>query len=716
MTITVFILMTLFLTLQVKGQTDYGDIILSGQDSLTITGSATCFNLTITDDATLVLENAYLQIDGIVRLSENARLFVIRSTLRLSPPALDQSTHVLHATESATINVREGSSVLFEPQPVATNISYMLLEDETSFYIADSTFSGDLPTIINQSIVTASVTAGVYLLSGQASWHIKNSYVTGELSLDITGLTGRWFWCSLHQRSTLTIENTDLELTSLSASKTMIKPVSGLVIIKNSRMLGGEIEAEVAAELSLVNTSFKHQVKLKDQTKADISNCTFERDVTIGSALEMVEVLKAPETEVQIRESTIDGKLTCMGNSTTIIEDTDIRSLTMYENASLDMTGSTLEGFTSLSMYNATTANITDTHITGLIKVYRNSFLNYEGPDALSRIDINGTCTDNNSINVFLKATEVNELLLFPISENTILIDNVTINNASYYDTRTDFQCVNSTIEVLFPKTPGVLASLNFTLVDSTIPELTEGNGNTTFNILHRLGLVTRLNGMPVSLNIIVRDESGGEWIEKSTDNSLIMDLPIKKVCNQNVTITMNYTAEASYLGFSESRKIQLTGSKTVLFDWEDRIAPTVTDIMHEPDQWNRGKDIIIRARVTDKGVESIASVILVYRIDGREWQNMSMFRIGEDIYETAVPGQEGEHDVTYFLSALDMAQNQVNTTKKSFTIGKEENLLLGSSLLIMLCVVIVIVGKKVVNHRKIKRYAEGYEAEGGRK
>jgi hypothetical protein len=160
-------------------------------------------------------------------MTDNSRFNIKRSTVKLIPPSLSDSVHVLHAQNNAIIDVEDGSNLIFTPQPTPTNISYMLLEDYTSFYVMNSTFSGDLPSIINQSIETASVTAGVYLLSGFASWHILNSDVTGTLSIEGGELTGRWFWCSLHQRSTITIENTDIELTGSSASFIVIKPVSG---------------------------------------------------------------------------------------------------------------------------------------------------------------------------------------------------------------------------------------------------------------------------------------------------------------------------------------------------------------------------------------------------------------------------------------------------------------------------------------------------------
>ncbi|UCG68816.1 MAG: hypothetical protein JSV09_13620, partial [Thermoplasmata archaeon] len=219
----------------VKG--DYEDIILDGIESITISGTSNCDNISISGEATLIVEDAYLQVNGIIRMSDSARLFIIRSTLRLSPPPLNDDIHVLHAVDNSIIHVKEGSHVFFEPQPTPTNTSYMLLEDYSAFFLVDSTFSGDLPPIINQSIEIASVTAGVYLLSGYSSWHIINSDVDGRLSRDGLELTGRWFWCSLHQRSTLTIEDTDIQLTSYPSSSTLLKPVSGLVKIKDSMIL-----------------------------------------------------------------------------------------------------------------------------------------------------------------------------------------------------------------------------------------------------------------------------------------------------------------------------------------------------------------------------------------------------------------------------------------------------------------------------------------------
>ena len=138
-----------------------------------------------------------------------------------------------------------------------------------------SIFSGNQPAIINQSIETASVTAGVYLLSGYATWHVLNSEITGSVSIEAGELTGRWLWFSLHQRSSLTVENSDLELTGLSSSYTILKPVSGVTRLRNTRVLGGTMEAEVTAEVVMDNVSLVSKVDFKDQSKITISNCIY---------------------------------------------------------------------------------------------------------------------------------------------------------------------------------------------------------------------------------------------------------------------------------------------------------------------------------------------------------------------------------------------------------------------------------------------------------
>jgi len=693
----------------VKAQTDYGNIVLSGSDSMTIMGDALCDNLTISDDSTLIVEDGYLRIRGIVRLSGNARFFIIRSTVRLDPPALNDSTIVLHATDNSMINVKESSTLLFRPQPTATNISYMLLEDYTSLFLVDSVFSGDQPSIINQSIEIAAVTAGVYLLSGYASWYMKNSDVSGRLSFTGNELTGRWFWCSLHQRSTLTIENTDIQLVGiLSSSFTLLKPVSGVTTIKNSRILGGVVDCEVTAELILENSSFVKKVEFKDQTMAKISNCTFYSDVIIGSALSFVEVLKAPETDIDISNSTFERNIKCEANSTTSIIDTKIKSLNVIDNATIDLFNASIQTIASIKDYS--NANIQNSNVS-LYNIDDTAFIRIDGCKKISDIYVYSPEEHVKKETMFINGAQIEYLQFDTNCSNSLSFENVIIKKISFYnDINVTLQCNNSSIEILSPWGSGENVTFNFIDISSTLPDLTAQNKNITFCVYHRLEVLMSLNGEPIETEVKVGNDLGHEWIDLSLSGKSKFDLPYKYIHNQTVEMTEDYVITTSFLGFTESKDIVLTSSQTIIIAWVDDTPPKISSISYTPQQWNMGKDITISASIIDQGVMVIKSVTLFYCIDDGDWHELQMFKVDENRYETSIPKQGKNCQVTFYISTEDMAENPIDSDKQEFTIGQEENLLIYGGVVALIILILILLIRQVGIHRKIKKYKAKYE------
>jgi len=689
---------------------DYGDILLQGTETLTISGTSTCDNLTITDDATLIVESAYLQVRGIVRMSGNARLFVISGTMRVIPPALDESTIVIHITDNAMVNIKDGSNLLLEPQPMATNISYLLMEDYASFYIADSVFSGEQPAIINQSIETASVTAGVYLLSGYARWHVSSSYVTGRVSIEAGELTGRWFWFSLHQRSSLTVVNSDMELTGLSSSYTILKPVSGLTTIRDSRILGGTMEAEVTAEVVMDNVSFASKVDFKDQSEISVSNCNFEKDVSIGAALSLVEVGKAPETRVEISDSTFEKSLRCEGNSTTSIMRSDFESVSVRDNATVSIKDSNLASL--LAVRGCSHADVTCTLIPTMISVETASVI-LEDVSDLASLVLYGTEENASEVAVYLKRTDIGDMILYPDFSSTLSFENANLVNVSFYNEVTaEFECIDTSISELRRYRSGENVSLVFVNVNSDLPDFTGFNTNVSVTICHRLGLSVVLNNEPVETEVSTRDEFGFIRSGISFDGSLTFDLPYKTLHNGFENITELYNVQASYLGFSETRDVELTSSMDVTFSWEDEAPPEVSEVSLPSSGWSLGKDITIRATANDLGVMVIADMTLHYRVDDGPWKETKMFRVGEGMYEGTIPKRDESSEITYYIEAQDSAGNAGTTEQKSITVGQEEDLLFVISLIAAVFLIFIVVARSIVIHRKVRAYTHKYNSE----
>lgn len=685
---------------------DYDDILLVGSERLTITKTAYCDNITLGDNATLIVEDTHLDINGIIRMSKNARFSIIDSRVELNPPALNDSTHVLHIVNDAMITVEEDSIVIFNPQPTATNISYMLLEDSSSFYLVNSSLTGNQPSVIHQSIELASVTAGVYLLSGYASWHVIGSSVNGELSPD-----GRWFWCSLHQRSTLTIEDTILQL---SSSDVFLKPVSGLTTINNSIIIRGLIDCEVTAEIQVQDTIFHSPVVLKDQTNAKFSNCTFLNGVKTGSALSMGDVQQgqSPETVLEISGSVLKTDLNCEGNSSTRVKDSTIKTITLTKNASIEITNSSIQGLVTLNQNSQAVIchSMLNAAILNSITIYDQAFLHLEACQNISEITLYTPDRKGREIAVNLRDVQIPNLNIYSTTVSRIRFENAVCNISFYNDVNITFECFNTTFERLKPWRSGENVTFTFLLVNSTTPDLTALNKNITVNILHRLEVLVNLNDNGIEADVEVLDSFETMWKGRSTSGIISFDLPYQIINDGSVETTEDYTVKASYLGFSEEIDLALTSSKQVIFDWEDLKPPTVTNISINPGHWNLGKEITVSATITDEGVMSISSATLFYCIDNGNWVEVKMFRVGKNRYEAAIPKQGSICSITYYISTVDLAGNEADTNKKSLNIGREESLIFFSGIIILACLISAITFRRIIIHRKIKGYADKYK------
>ena len=224
------------------------------------------------------------------------------------------------------------------------------------------------------------------------------------------------------------------------------------------------------------------------------------------------------------------------------------------------------------------------------------------------------------------------------------------------------------------------------------------------------------LNLLPQEAHILITDGSNNEWEGKTESGEMAFDLPSLSIIKGETIFTCDYHVTASYLGFSETKDIELKNSKSVVFLWVDEKAPDVTNIVCSPETWNLGKEIIVRVEVQDEDVISIPYVNLVYSIDSGSEKEVSMFKIDDNVYEAAIPSQGKRCDITYFIKTEDMAGNQVTTDPRSISIGEEENFLFLASLIILVILISIIVVKKTIDYRKVKRYANKYKVEGDSK
>jgi hypothetical protein len=684
------------------------DIVLGRSEILTMTGISTCDNITLSGEATLIVKNADLRVNGIIRMSEYSRLFVENSRLAVNPPDINDSTIVVHITDNAMIKVTRGSLIQFNPQPNPTNISYMLMEDSSEFFIIESSFKGYLPSIIDQSIEVASVTAGVYLLSGSATWYMIDSDITGRVSLDGGDLTGRWFWASLHQRSSLFIERTEMELLDMSSSYTLLKPVSGSVTLIDSLIHGGKVDVEVAAQTEMINTTFNSIVRFMDSTISSVSECTFAKDVSIGTTLAITEGPYNPETAVEISHSKFQGRLRCIGNSTTSIFESTFDNLYAGINSSIGVINSSIQGHFSIRDHCQAVIKNTDIDV---ILLDDSITLDFEGKEELSSITFYGNSHYQEKGAIYFSGITVNSTVFQSEFNNTISFVDAEILDVRFYnEIHTTFELINSSIETITPLRSGENVSLTFIVVGSQTPDLMILDKNITVQVYYRVEVLVTLNGLSIDTLVEVSDDFGQVWSKFTEDGRISFDLHYKTKQDNNIRTTLNYQVSTTYLALSETKPIVLVSSITLIFDLQDPHYPEMTGITCGPSEWNLGKSITVSVDISDRGVESVNSTKLFYRIDGGPWKELSMFKISENSYEVIIPEQSESGVLSLYIESDDKAGNIAKSETIEVSVGQEENFVFYGGILALIIVIAAILINKIIIRKKIKSYASKYE------
>jgi hypothetical protein len=683
------------------------DIILKGSQVLTISGVETCFNISIEDEATLILKNANLRVNGIIRMSDYARLFIITSRLELSPPAIEDSIHVVHFMDNSMCKATDNSYVIFKPQPTPTNISYMLMDDNSEFFLIDSTFRGDLPSIIDQSIEVASVTAGVYLLSGSASWYMFNSNIIGTVSLDGVELTGRWFWSSLHQRSSIYIDNTDMELLSNSASYTILKPVSGSITVKNSRIFGGKVDVEVAAQAVMESSTFDYMVRFMDSTMSTIKDCTFKKDVSIGTTLAITEEEYNPETSVEISESIFEGRLRCVGNSTTSIFESSFSNLYAGINSTLHITNSSIEEH--LSIRDQGYAEVVGCDIESIL-LDDSSTLDLENSQEISSITFYGNNEYQTKGIIVFDEIRVNTTIFQSNFDNSLTFENAEVSEIRFYnEIKAIFELVNSSVGSITPLRSGENVTLTFIIVNTTTSDLMALSDNITVHIYYRLKVHVKLNDGYIDTEVEAR-RALESWRQNTQNGIATFDLHYRTKTRYGITTTMNYQVFTSHLALSETKDIVLVTSMTLVFDWIDPFAPIILNLTYNPSDWNLGKDITVSVNAYDMGVESIGATTLFYRKDKGEWGQINMFKTNDNTYEAIIPKQTESGTLSFYIESEDKAGNVARSEVAEVSVGGQENVVFYSGIIALFGVIAVFGAKRMIVRKKIRAYANKYE------
>jgi hypothetical protein len=345
------------------------------------------------------------------------------------------------------------------------------------------------------------------------------------------------------------------------------------------------------------------------------------------------------------------------------------------------------------------------------------AFLSLEGNYLLSNIAIYGSGIENRDMTAKISGVKINTIAFYQDFLSTVSFEDVVLGNITFENNLSaTFECIDSEIERVRPLRSGENTTLTFVNVNSQLSDFSEINNNITINILYRVTVLVYLNLQPQEAKVKIMDEYNREWEGITYNGEKSFDLHSWSIMGGKTMYFQNYRVSASYLGFSETKDVVIANSKSVVFIWSDTQPPEITNISCKPYSWNMGQDIRIRVKIMDSGVISIAYVNLTYRIDSGALKEISMFKIEEHIYEATIPGQRKKCEITYHISAQDMAGNLNVTDPKSITVGEEENLLFLGSLVILVILISVFIMKKTVEYRKLKKYTHRYRVKGDSK
>jgi hypothetical protein len=431
-----------------------------------------------------------------------------------------------------------------------------------------------------------------------------------------------------------------------------------------------------------------------------ISNCTFQKDLIIGSALSMIGDTHVSETEVEIDNCTFYNNLKCEGNSSTRVNASSMLKINIKHNATVVALDTPI--VERLSVRDHSFTELMNSPVDSIL-IDDTAFLKVKNGEKISMVYFFGFGKYENEISASFIETRIQNIYINTKFSSTISFQNAEVGNISFYnDINATFECINSTFDNLVRMRSGENVSLNFIIVNSTSPDLTIINENITVGIFYRLLILVKLNDQPLETEVILRDDHGSMWSGKSLSGRISFDLLYKFIENETVFINQNYHLTSSYLGFFETEDVLLISSKTVVFDWEDIKPPTVTNISVEPSGWYLGKEITISANIKDEGVESINAVTLHYRVNNGEWKEIIMFRTDENTYAAAIPKQGAKCTVTYYISSQDNVDNIGNSEMQSISIGEEENLMYFGGAAIVIGIILIGLVWKVMIYRKI--------------
>jgi len=702
---------------------DSGRITLDLNRTKTITGDKIYGEIILRDNAVLNIENANLEITGLIDISGDALISIKGSTVVMESPDLPRDKPLINISGNAHFFI-ENSDVTINPFPFDPTIygdddtwltehgsyaPFILSDDDSRVTIVDrSVFTVHLPSKVIPEYYQEQlyITAGTILLAGRSSWSVGNSkmdaYLHSYYCENNDSHVTRWFWLSMQGDSFLKLDHSEATLKECTLDrKTIFKPTQGIVEILDSTVTG-EVLIETVSKVKIANSTFhvpplegmtnelNFPIIIMDRTNTVMTNSKIYGNIEIGWSSAIQGYGRAAST-VLMERCTVKGNMTGYTTATISLIETTMEKGEVWisDNTTLNVKDCDLPYIGIWMGHHEVLWNIPEKVVINLLDssvdevnvlpkvapLYPPTFI-----DAALKTPIN--------ISLSLRTSDIGELNLS--------------SDASFDMLVTD----NSNIDSFTEPERGIF---NTTVIEAATPEIPAGTVIT--HIKKRLDVTTTLNDEPlegVEVTISYKDEN--ILVGRSDKNGTLSSLVYDRYTTGSTTKVWEYyyKVELRYLTLRKTENVLLLEDSWVYpidYNWIDTSGPEIADIEHSPAGWNAMKPVSIRSSVKDDGVGVVRNVTLMYKVNDGKWRYNKMYDLGDGTYECVIPQQGFYSRVEYIVIATDAVGNKQYSPRKTYDVGDDELTILYIIIFVPIILILVISVVKWRRRQRIIRY-----------
>ena len=653
------------------------DLTLQGDRRVELNENIIVGNLTLREEALLVVDGSRLTVNGTVIIKDRARLMMVGGVLEVWPGDLDWYVTPIIIRDQAMLRLTEGARAYCHNQTEHTMVPYLSLRDTAEIIVHDSTFRVDLPTIYNQSLDLVPAIAGTIVLEGQSRWYNREAHIVGRLNTDDHGcLFGRWFWLTLHQGATFELHDSTTDFTQ--GLKTFLKPVAGNLIIDDTQIPNGVVDIEVTSKASISSTYIGSGLNLRDRARLDIIDTVIEGSVSVG--IPAPDSPPGGESIAQFSGERIQiaGTLKGEGASQLVVGNSTINELALKENASLAALTLNIH---SLRLENNSWAHLEDCKLNTTTLSQNGSLVHLDPRSHLHRVHMRGL-----EPYFHLRGGILTKLNFYSNQTAHIKLERSRIN-VTY-----TWGAANLTMELIdsyFGVLQGRKSPFQLHLIDvnSQYDDYSSVPQDLDMEVFHRLEFDARLDAgydsFPVPAEVAVTVNEGVPIVGKCQSGLYHLDLPRDPLVVVEVDVV--------YLGFSQHYSPTLNRSHGYVLVWEDTKAPRLSRPEITPKSWNLLDPLTVTVTVEDLEVKVFQEVVLIYSIDDGPQRELNMFPLGGGTYVAQLPPQDRNTKLEVWVRATDMSGQSDTTDTVSFTVGATESRLLQATVILVLTVVVAI-------------------------